>query len=125
MSQLYRFEHKPCALESSIRPRYMISFQVYLLHCCFILILYFYNNVLHLTGIWLEYHSLFSICVFAIKFGGMICPKSAYSGIPILLLLCSVLYTQWRQCTIQVWRYGRTKHYPIFCYATSKNLVEL
>jgi len=21
--------------------------------------LYFYNNVLHLTGIWLEYHSLF------------------------------------------------------------------
>jgi len=29
----------------------MISIQVYLLHCCFILSLYFYNNVLHLTGI--------------------------------------------------------------------------
>jgi lysylphosphatidylglycerol synthetase-like protein (DUF2156 family) len=59
MSQLHRFEQRPCALESSIRPGYMISFQVYLLHCCFILGLYFYNNVLHLTGIWLEYHPLF------------------------------------------------------------------
>jgi len=57
MSQLHRFKHRPCALESSIRSGYMISFQVYLLHCCFILGLYFYNNVLHLTGIWLEYHS--------------------------------------------------------------------
>jgi hypothetical protein len=24
----------------------------------------------------------------------------------------SVLYTHWRQCVVQVWRYGRTKHYP-------------
>jgi len=58
MSQLHWFEHKPCTLESSFKPGYMISFQVYLLHCCFILSLYFYNNVLHLTSIWLEYHSL-------------------------------------------------------------------
>jgi hypothetical protein len=35
----------------------------------------------------------FRIYVFAIKFGGMICPISAHLGIPILLLLCSVLYT--------------------------------
>jgi len=124
MSQLHRFEHRPCVLESSIRPGYMISFQVYLLHCCFILGLYFYNNVLHLTGIWFEYHSLFRICVFAIKFRGMICPKSAYSNIHILLLLCSVLYTHWGQCVIQIWGYGRTKHCPIFCYAISKNSVE-
>jgi hypothetical protein len=115
----------PCALESSIRPGYMFSFQVYLLHCCFILGLYFYNNVLHLTGIWLEYDSPFRICVFAIKFGGMICPTFAHSGIPILLLLCSNLYTYWEQCVIQVWGYGRTKHCPIFCYVISKNLVEL
>jgi hypothetical protein len=58
MRQLHRFEHRPCTLESSIRPGYMISFQD-LLHCCFILGLYLYNNVLHLTGIWLEYYSLF------------------------------------------------------------------
>jgi hypothetical protein len=63
MSQVHWFEHRPCTLESFIRPGYMISFQVYLLHCCFILCLYFYNNVLHLTSIWLEYHSLFQdIC---------------------------------------------------------------
>jgi len=60
MSQHHRFEHRPCTLESSIKPGYMISFQVYLLHCCFILSLYFYNNVLHLTSIWLEYHFFFS-----------------------------------------------------------------
>jgi hypothetical protein len=45
----------------------------------------------------------FRTCVFAIKFGGMICPAFAHSGIPILLLLCSVLYTHWGQCVIQVW----------------------
>jgi hypothetical protein len=67
----------------------------------------------------------FRTCVFSIKFGGMICPTSAHSGIPILLLLCSVLYTYWGQCVIQVWGYGRTKHCPIFCYVISKNLVEL
>jgi len=67
----------------------------------------------------------FRICVFAIKFGGMICPASAHSGIPILLLLCSILYTHWGQCVIQVWGYGRTKHCPIFCYVIAKNLVEL
>jgi lysylphosphatidylglycerol synthetase-like protein (DUF2156 family) len=126
MSQHHRFEHRPCTLESSIKPGYMISFQVYLLHCCFILSLYFYNNVLHLTSIWLEYHFFFlGTCVFANKFGGMICSTSAHSGIPILLRLCSILYTHWGQCVIQVWGYGRTKHCPIFCYVIAKNLVEL
>jgi hypothetical protein len=123
MSQLHRFEHSHCALESSIRLGYMISFQVYLLHCCFILSLYFYNNVLHFTGICLEYHSFFRICVFAIKFGGMICLISAHSGIPILLLLCSVLYTHLGQCVIQVLGYEITEYCPIFCYVFSKNLV--
>jgi hypothetical protein len=46
----------------------------------------------------------------------MICHASAHLGILILLLLCSVLYAHWGQCVIQVWGYGRTKHYPIFCY---------
>jgi hypothetical protein len=59
MSQVHRFEHRPCVLESSIKQGYMISFQFYLLHCCFIFSLYFYNNVLHLTSFWLKYHCLF------------------------------------------------------------------
>jgi hypothetical protein len=67
----------------------------------------------------------FKTCVFTIKFGGMICPASAHSGIPILLRLCSILYIHWGQCVIQVWWYGRTKHCPIFCYVIAMNLVEL
>jgi hypothetical protein len=127
MSQILRIEHRPCALESSIRPGYMISFQVYLLHCCFILSLYFYNNVLHLTGIWLEYHSLFKDMCFCNLVWGMICPTSTHSSIHILLLLCSVLYSHWGQCVIQakVYRYGIMKRCLIFCYVISKNLVEL
>jgi hypothetical protein len=73
----------------------------------------------------LEYHSLFfRTCVLTIKFGGMICPASAHSGILILLLLCSVLYTHWGQCVIQVWGYGRKKHCPIFCYVILKHAVD-
>jgi hypothetical protein len=36
-----------------------------------------------------------------------------------------VLHTNWEQCVIQVWGYGRAKHCPIFYSIISKNLVEL
>jgi hypothetical protein len=54
----------------------------------------------------------------------MICPAFAHSSIPILLLLCSVLYTHCGQCVIQVWGYERAKHYPIFCYVILEHAVD-
>jgi hypothetical protein len=53
----------------------MITFQVYLLHFCFILSLYFYNNVFLFTGIWLEYHSLFQDMCFCNQFLGYNMPQ--------------------------------------------------
>jgi len=105
MNQLHRFKHKPCALESFIRPGYMISFQVYLFHCCCILSLYFYNNVLHLTVFGWSITLFFRICVFAIKFWGRICPTSTHLGIPIDVqisilgsarVICSIVHAQVR-----------------------------
>jgi hypothetical protein len=81
--------------------------------------------VLHLTSILVGVSLSFSGRVFTIKFGGVICLASAHSGIPILLLLCSVLYTHWGQCVIQVWGYERTKHCPIFCYVILERAVDL
>jgi hypothetical protein len=60
---------------------------------------------------WLEFGwsttLFFRICVFAIKFGGMICPIFAHSSILIILLLCSILYTHWEQwcdLSLGVWK---------------------
>jgi hypothetical protein len=52
-------------------------------------------------------------------------PISTHSGIPILLPLCSVLYTHWGQCVIQVSGYEKTKHYPIFFYVISRIWLNL
>jgi len=49
----------------------------------------------------------------------MICPASAHSGIPILLLLCSVLYIHWGQCVIQVWGYVLGVVLAAFCLTKS------
>ena len=59
-------------------------------------------------------------CVFAFKFGGMICPTSAYSGIPILLILLFSSVHTLGQCMIQVWGYGKTKHGPLLMLCHSK-----
>jgi len=98
------------------RPGYMISFQAYLLHFCFILSLYFYNNVFLFIGIWLEYHSLFQDMCFCNQFLRYDMPQICLFRYSYPLTVSSVLYTHWGQCVIQVWGYGRTKHCPIFCY---------
>jgi hypothetical protein len=118
MSQLHWFEHRPCTPESSIRLGYMISFQVYLLHCCFILSLYFYNNVLHLTSIWLEYHSLFQDLCFTIKFGGMICLASTHSGSYPLTIMFSSIHTLGTMCdsNLGVWK-SETLSNILLCYS--------
>ena len=89
MSELHRFKHRLCALESSIRPGYMISFQVlssllFNFHSLIIFLQQYVALDWYLVGVSLIVLKIF---VFAYKFGGMICPTSAYSGIPILLLL--------------------------------------
>jgi hypothetical protein len=124
MSKHHRFEHRPCTLESSIRPGYMISFQVYLLHCCFILSLYFYNNVLHLTSIWLEYHSLFQDLCFCKQVWGYDMPRifSFIYSYPLIVMFSSI-YTLGTMCDSSL-GYGRTKHCPIFCYVILEHAVD-
>jgi len=85
----------------------MISFQVYLLHCWFILGLYFYNNVLHLTSIWLEYHSLFQDMCFCNQVWGCDMPHICsfrysyhltvtFSSIHILGTMCDSSLGVWK-----------------------------
>jgi hypothetical protein len=119
MSQLHRFEHMPCTLESSIRPGYMISFQVYLLHCCFILRLYFYNNVLNLTSIWLEYHSLFQDMCFYNQVSGyaMPCICSFRYFYPLIVMFSSI-HTLGTMCdsSLGVWK-KETLSNILLCYS--------
>jgi hypothetical protein len=77
----------------------MISFQVYLRHCWFIFLQQCVALNWNLVGVSLSFTGYVFLQT---SFGAMICPKSAYSGTAILLLLCSVLYTHWGQCLIQV-----------------------
>jgi len=119
MSQLHRFENRPCALESSIRPGYMICFQVYLLHCCFILSLYFYNNVLHLTSIWLEYHSHFQDMCFYNQVWRYDLPRicSFRYSYPLIVMFNSI-HTLETLCdsSLEVWK-NKTLSNILLCYS--------
>jgi len=77
--------------------------------CCFILCLYFYNNVLHLTSIWLEYHSLFQDMCFCNQVWGYDMPHiySFRYSYPLTVMFNSIHTLG--QCVNQVWGYGRTK----------------
>jgi len=76
----------------------MISFQVYLLHCCFILSLYFYNNVLHLTGIWLDYLSFSDMC-FCNQVWGYDMPQICLFRYSYLLVLW-LAYSVWTKSLV-------------------------
>jgi len=119
MSQDHRFEHRPCVLESSIRPGYMISFQVYFLHYCFILSLYFYNNVLHFTSIWLEYHYLFQDMCFCNQVWGYDMPRicSFRYSYPLIVMF-SFIHTLGTMCDSSLGvRKNETLSNILLCYS--------
>jgi len=89
-----------------------------LLHCCFILSLYFYNNVLYLTGIWLEYHSLFKDMCFCNQVWGYDMPYiySFRYSYPLTVMFSSI-HTLGTMCdsSLGVWK-NETLSNILLCY---------